>query len=328
MIDRRVFMGALTGGLLAAPHAVGAQPGKKAPHVGLLYPLSRPQVTAVVDALEAGFRDLGYVPGKNIDLDYRWAEGKAERLPVLAAELVSLKVDLIVTVATQATLAAKSSTTTIPIVMVYVADPVGTGIVSSLAHPGGNVTGLGVQWEELSAKLPELIKEAFPRTSRVAVLADPNNPGYTVYRAAIGDAARKLGLQLAAYDTRTLDELEAAFPAMIRDRVHALVVPIQPFTYQHRQRITDLAAKHRLPAIYGVRLFVQAGGLMSYGVNENDVHRRAAYFVDRILKGAKPADLPVERPTRFELVINLRTARALDLVIQPALLGRADEVIQ
>jgi putative ABC transport system substrate-binding protein len=326
-MDRRAFL-ALVGGFLASPDVTSAQPTRRVPRVGLLFPLSRPVASVSADALEAGFRELGYIPGESIILDYRWAEGQAERLPILAAELVASKPDVIVTVATQATLAAKAVTTTIPLVMAYVADPVGTGIVSSLARPGGNVTGIGVQLEEFSAKLPELLKEAAPRTSHVAVLADPNNPGYQVHQAAVRDTARRLGLKLATYDTRTLDELQATFPAMVRDQVDALVVVIQPFTYQHRQRIAVLAAKHRLPAIYAGRAFVEAGGLMCYGVSEAGVFRRAAYYVDRILKGTRPADLPVEQPATFELVVNLKTAKELGLTLPRSLLLRADEVIQ
>jgi putative ABC transport system substrate-binding protein len=279
------------------------------------------------DALEAGFRDLGYEPGKTILLDYRWAEGRTERLPALAAELVGSKPEVIVTVATQATLAAKAATTTIPLVMVGAGDPVGTGLVASLPRPGGNVTGIGVHLEEFSAKLPELLKEAIPRASRVAVLGDPSNPAYPVNQI-IHDTARRLGLTPVAHDARTIDDLQAAFPAMVRDRINVLVVPLQVFTYQHRQRIAALAAKHRLPAIYSGRAFVDAGGLMCYGVSEAAVFRRAAYYVDRILKGATPADLPVERPTKFELVINLKTAKTLGLSIPQSLLVRADEIVQ
>ena len=328
-MNRRTFLSGLTLGTLAWPLAVEAQqPRGKPPHVGLLFPLSRQVASVSADALEAGFRDLGYTPGGNIILDYRWAEGQTERLPALAAELVGSKPDVIVTVATQATIAAKAVTTTIPLVMVGAADPVGTGLVSSLARPGGNVTGIGVHSEEFSAKLPELLKEAVPRASHVAVLGDPSNPAYHPVNQIIHDTARRLGLKPAAYDARTLDELQAAFPAMVRDRVNALVIPLQVFTYQHRQRIAALAAKHRLPAIYSGKAFVDAGGLMCYGVSEAGVFRRTAYYVDKILRGAKPADLPVERPTKFELVINLKTAKALGLTMPRSLLLRADEVIQ
>jgi putative ABC transport system substrate-binding protein len=326
ILDRRAFV-TLVVGLLAGPDVTSAQPTRRAPHVGLLFPLSRQVASVSADALEAGLRELGYIPGENITLEYRWAEGHAERLPSLAAELAGSKPDVIVTVATQATVAAKAVTTTIPLVMVSVGDPVGTGIVSSLARPGGNVTGVGVHLEEFSAKLPELLKEAVPRASRVAVLADPSNLGYRVNRA-IHDTARTLGLKPAAYDARTLDELQAAFSAMVRDQVNALVVPLQVFTYQHRDRIATLAAKHKLPAIYGGRAFVDAGGLMCYGVSEAGVFRRAAYYVDRILKGARPADLPVEQPTTFELVVNLKTAKELGLTLPRSLLLRADEVIR
>jgi putative ABC transport system substrate-binding protein len=321
-----MFLAGTSAVLLAAPRLVSAEQAKRIPRIGLLFPLARPQVPLYVDALEGGFHSLGYTPGQNIIFDYRFAEGRLERLPALAAELVALKVDLIASVATQATLAAKAATTTIPIVMVYVGDPVGTGIVQSLAHPGGNVTGLGVHGEEFAAKMPEFLKEASPGTSRVALISDPVNPASPIYRGVIGDASRKLGLQFVPYDAP--EEIEAAFQAMVRDRVNAVIVAHQPFTYRHLQRIVQLAAKYRLPAMYGVSEAVRAGGLMSYGVDEADVFRRAATYVDKILKGAKPGDLPVEQPTKFELVINRRTAKALGIVIPPALLQRADEVIE
>ncbi len=272
--------------------------------------------------------EIGYIPGESIILDYRWAEGNADRLPALVLELVSSKPDVIVTVATQATLAAKTAATTIPIVMVCVGDPVGAGIVQSLARPGGNVTGIGIHLDEFSAKLPELLKEASPRTSRIAVLADPSNPGYRVPQAAFSDASRRLGVELVRYDVRTLHDLQAAFPAMSRYGINGLVVVIQPFTYQHRQLITALAAKHQLPAIYQGRAFVDAGGLMCYGVSEAGVFRRAAVYVDRILKGARPAELPVEQPDTFEFLVNLKAAKELGLTMPRSLLLRADEVVQ
>jgi putative tryptophan/tyrosine transport system substrate-binding protein len=327
-LNRRSFISGITSVLLAAPHSVSAQQAKRIPRVGLLFPLARPQVSLHVDALEAGFRSLGYTPGQNIILDYRFAEGRLERLPALAAELAALNVDLIASVATAATLAAKSATTTIPIVMIYVGDPVGTGIVQSLARPGGNVTGLGIHGEEFAAKMPEFLKEAYPRTSRVALLSDQISPLYTLYQGVVGNASERLGLRFTTYEARSADAIEAAFQAMVRDRVNAVIVPNQPFTYRYQQRIVELAAKHRLPAIYGVRAAVRAGGLMSYGVDEADVFRRAATYVDKILKGAKPADLPVELPTKFELVVNLKTAKTLGLTIPQLLMLRADEVIQ
>ena len=327
-MNRRVFLAVLACGLVAKPIAPSAQSTRRVPRVGLLFPLSRQVASVSADALESGFRELGYLLGETVILDYRWAEGHAERLPALAAELVSSRADIIVSVATQATLAAKAATTTIPIVMVYVGDPVGTGLVQSLAKPGGNVTGIGVQLEEFAGKLPELLKEAFPRLSRIVYLADPNNPGCRVLQTTLGDTTKRLGLQLALYYVRTPDELQADFPAMGRDRVNALVVAYQPFTYQHRQRITALAAKYHVPAIYAGRAFIDAGGLMSYGVSEAGVFRRTAIYVDTILKGTQPADLPVERPDKFELVLNLKVATALGLTMPQSLLLRADELVQ
>jgi len=329
-LGRRAFFVGAAAVIISPARVARAQRPGTVPRVGALFPLSLTDmgVPATVQALERGLRDLGYVPGKDIVVEYRWGHARAERLPELAAELVRLKVDVLVSVATQASLAAKASTTTIPIVMVYVGDPVGIGMVSSLARPGGNITGLGANAEEYAAKYPELLKQAVPRASRVAVLLDPVNPSYGVYWRAFRPTAQALGIQFFSHDVRTPEELPGAFAAMVRQGADALIAPIQPFTFRHQQRIIDLAAKHRLPAIYGTKEAVEAGGLMSYGVNQPDVFRQAATYVVKILKGAKPADLPVEQPSKFELVINLRTAKALGLTIPESLRSRLDEVIQ
>jgi putative ABC transport system substrate-binding protein len=328
MMERRAFLGVLATSLVIAPVPVAAQQAKQAPRIGLLFPIAKSQLSVHMEAIEAGFRDVGYSPGQSIILEYRFAEGHFDRLPALAEELVNLKVDVIVSVATQATLAAKAVTTTIPIVMVSVGDSVGTGIVASLARPGGHVTGLGIDLEEIMAKMPELLKEALPKIARVALLTDPTNPGARTARIVISDASRKLGLQLIVYEGRTAEDIEPAFQSMVRDHAHGVIVPVHPFTYQHRERIVKAAASHRLSAVYGARAFVAAGGLMCYGFNEVEVFRRTATYVDKILKGAKPADLPVELPTKFELVINLKTAKALGLNIPRSLLARATELIQ
>ncbi len=313
-------------GILATPLAAEAQPAGKVPRVGFLLPGAQATSAPFVDAFRQGLG--GYVEGRTIEIHYRWAEGKAERLPELAGELVRLKVDILVTPGQQATLAVKQATATIPIVMVGVQDPVGTGLVGSLARPGANVTGLSAQAEEYAAKWLELLKTVLPHLARVAVLADPTNPSYDVYWRALRPAARTLGVQLHALDARQPGDLPGAFAEAARQRVGALVVPLQPFTTRAQSRIVELAAKSRLPAIYALKEAVGIGGLMAYGASLPDMYRQAAIYVDKILKGAKPADLPVEQPTKFELVINLKTAKALGLKIPQSVLIRADEVIQ
>jgi putative ABC transport system substrate-binding protein len=267
--------------------------------------------------------------GQNIAIEPRWAEGKFERLPELAVELVRLKVDVIVSNVTQASLAAKRATATIPIVMVGVGDPLGSGLVDNLARPSGNVTGPSSMLAEVSAKQLALLKETVPRASPVAVLWNPANPVWQASALKQTEAAASaMGLQLQRLNARGPDELEAAFAAMTRERAGALFVPADIIFVRHAQQMADLAAKHRLPAMYGFREHVDAGGLMSYAPSFPVMFRRAAAFVDKILKGAKPGDLPVEQPTKFELVINLKTAKALGIAIPQSVLQLADEVIR
>jgi len=268
------------------------------------------------------------VEGQNFAIEERWAEGRAERLPDLAADLVRLKVDVIVTGSTPGARAAKQATTKIPIIAVVVGDPVGTGLVASLARPGGNLTGLSDITVDLSAKRLELLKEVAPTASRVAVLWNPTHPTNPLQLRETQVAAQALGLTLQPVVVGSSDELERAFAAMMRERASALLVLAETLTLLHRRRLADLAAKNRLPAMYPFREQAEAGGLMSYGPSIPDMYRRAAVYVDKILKGAKPADLPVEQPTRFELVINLKTAKALRLTIPPSVLIRAEEVIR
>ncbi len=294
--------------------------------MGLLLPGVQATSSPNVDAFRQGLG--GYVEGRNILIDYRWAEGKAERFSELAAELVRLKVDVMVTPGQQATLAAKLATTTIPIVMVGVQDPVGTGIVGSLARPGANVTGLSAQAEEYAAKWLELLKAVIPHLARVAVLADPANPSYDVYWRELRRAARILAVELHALDAREPGDLPGVFAKAARQRVDALVVPQQPLTIRAQSQIVELAAKSRLPAIYALTAAVGIGGLMAYGPSLADMYRKAATYVDKILKGAKPGDLPIEQPTKFELVINMKTAKALGLTMPPSVLLRADRVIE
>jgi putative ABC transport system substrate-binding protein len=273
-------------------------------------------------------RDLGYVEGRNVAVEYRDAEGRYDRLPALAVDLVVLKVDVIVVTNTPAAVAAKQATTTIPIVMTLVSDPVGSGLVVNLARPGGNVTGLSFMHPELSRKRLELLKEVIPKVAQVAVLSNPSNPNTPPLLRETEAAARALSLQLQIVEVRDSAALDSAFSAMTKAHVGALVVMPDSVFFDQRKRIVDLAAKSRLPAMYSWREPVDAGGLMAYGASGPDIFRRAAEYIDKILKGAKAADLPIEQPTKFELVINLKTAQALGLTIPQSLLVRADEIIQ
>jgi putative ABC transport system substrate-binding protein len=317
--------------LLVAPLAAEAQPAAKMPRLGYLESRSPSRVADQLEALRQGLSELGYVEGRNIVIEYRYAEGKFERLPDLAADLVRLKVDLIVAGTTRSVLAAKDATSTIPIVMLAVADPLGSGLIASLARPGGNITGLTFLGAELSAKRLELLKEVVPGLSRVAVLWHPGAHGERTQRDMLKEtevAGRALGLQLQFLEAREPSDFDGAFSAMTREHAGALLVLTSPMFSAEGARLADLAAKSRLPATYHLKVFAEAGGLMSYGARFTDQYRRAATFVDKILKGAKPGDLPVEQPTKFELVINLKTAKALGLKIPPSVLVRATEVIE
>ena len=331
MITRRTFFGTLAGGLLAVPLAAEAQPAAKVYRIGSLANAAptAPQAIPLWKAFAEGLRERGYVEGQNVVMEYRWTEGRLERSPSLATELVGLKVDLIVAVGTAGARAAKQATGAIPIVMVYVVDPVVAGLVDSLARPGGNLTGVafGAGLAIVSKHL-ELLKAAIPKVSRVAVLSDPAHPLDAGYRREAQAAAGVLGVSLQFYEVRDPNELEGAFTGMTKARAGALLGLTQPFAFVHARRIADLAVKSRLPAVFAFRESVEAGGLMAYAANAPDMFRRAATYVDKILKGAKPGDLPVEQPTKFELVINLKTAKALRLAIPQSLLVRADHVIQ
>jgi putative ABC transport system substrate-binding protein len=316
--------------LLAAPLAAGAQPGKVY-RLGLLYgssPAFNPESDPSDKAFVQGLRENGYVLGQHLAIEFRSALGRPERLPGLAAELVRLPVDMIVTSSTAAALAAKGATSNIPIVMMGVSDPVGRGLVASLARPGGNVTGLtnnpGAGWD---SKMLELLKEAAPRVSRVVLVHSGAAPELGALKA-LEMVGPGLGVTILTAEVRDPDGLAEAFAAIVRQRADALFVTPSPLNYRLLQRIVEFATANRLPTMFGDRAYVDAGGLMSYWTSWNDLSRRAAYYVAKILKGAKPADLPVEQPTKFELVINLRTAKALGLTIPPAVLARADEVIQ
>jgi len=318
----------LTLSLLAAPLAAEARRAGNIPRIGVLVPAEPSIDDPIIVAFRRALHDLGYVEGQTIAIEWRLAHGRAERFPALIAELIGLKVDVLVIGSTAATVAAKQATQTIPIVFLGVADPVGRGLVASVARPGGNLTGAAFAYGEgFSRKWVELLKEAVPSITRVAVLADPAGPS-TLHVHEMQSAAQALGLTLQVLEVRDPRQFDNVFAAMTTEGAHALIVDASPFFHTHRRRIVDLAAQHRLPAIYWERVFVEAGGLMSYGARLADFWRRAAVYVDKLLKGATPADLPVEWPMRFELVINLKTAQALGLTIAPVVLIRADEVLE
>jgi ABC-type uncharacterized transport system substrate-binding protein len=329
-MERRAFLAGTGAVLLAAPLAAEAQQAVKIARIGYLahHLAANPSLQ---EAFLQGLRDHGYVEGRNVVIEYRSAEGKPERLSALAAELVALKLDVILAAGTPQALAAKQATRTVPIVFAGVSDPVTSGLVTSLARPGGNVTGSSLLAPELVGKGLEQLKQAVPEVSRVAVLWQPGVLGERTEKdmlQAAEVAARVLGVRLHFVEARGPEDFDRAFSDMTRARPGALTVLSTPMFVSERKRLVALAAKNRLPAMYPLREFVVAGGLMSYGPNDAEQFRRAATYVDKILKGAKPADLPVEQPTKFELVMNLKTAKALGLTIPPSLLARADEVIQ
>jgi putative ABC transport system substrate-binding protein len=326
VIDRRTFIGSVAGGLVVTWSAAEAQPAAKVYRIGFLLGATAESNELLLHALNEGLRDLGYVEGRNFVFERRYADGRPERLPDLAAELVRLRVDVIVTGSNIHVAAAQRATATIPIVIVSAGDPVGAGFIASLARPGGNITGLSSDAShEIFGKNLALLKEIVPKLSRVGVLGQvPSQSGF----AGLETAARQLNVALEVVEIRSPDDFEGAFATMVGKRVGAVIVFGGPLTYMRRQQIADLALKHRLPAITLLNEFTQAGLLMSYGPNLPDLYRRAASYVAKILRGANPADLPVEQPTKFELVINLKTAKALGLTIPQSLLLRADEVIQ
>jgi putative ABC transport system substrate-binding protein len=328
-VRRREFI-ILLASATACPLAAHAQQqAGKVPRIGYLGLTSPSDRPPLLDAFRQRLRELGWVEGQNIVIDYRFAEDRVDRLPDLAAELVRLKVDVIVSLGTQGVTAAKNATETIPIVMIAVRDPVGIGLIASLARPGGNVTGVsGYAGLELVTKQLELLKETVPQIRRVAILSNPSNAYHQLAIREVNVAARPLGVQLLLLEAQGPNEFDSAFAAMAKERAGALLVLSDGIFSSHSTRLADLAARSRLPAAYAVRESVEAGGLMSYGPSFLDLYRRSAVYVDKILKGAKPADLPVEQPTKFELVINLKTANALGLEVPATLLARADEVIE
>jgi putative tryptophan/tyrosine transport system substrate-binding protein len=305
-----------------------AQQPAKVPRIGFLIATSQSVSSARIEAFQQGLRELGYVEGKNVVIEWRSAEGKLDRLPALAAELVRLKMDIIVTAGPADTRAAKEATVTIPIVMTWDNDPVGSGFVASLARPGRNITGLSTLAPELSGKQIELLKEIVSKLSRLGVLGSSAEPGNAQSLKEVELAAGAFGMQLQYLDILSSKDIETAFRTAVKGRVDAVLVLSSPVTGSYRKEIAELAVKSRLPAIYWRSDFVEAGGLISYGTSFNDLYRRAATYVDKILKGAKPADLPVEQPMKFEMVINLKAAKQIGLTIPPNVLARADKVIK
>jgi putative ABC transport system substrate-binding protein len=326
-LKRRGFLALIGGAAAAWPLAVRAQQPAKVPRIGFLF-YGSPDPAPELDSFRQGLRELGYVEGQSIVIEYRFARGRVEQLPALAVELVGLKPDVIVTPGTPASVAAKQATTTIPIVFAGVADAVGAGLIGNLARPGGNITGLTSISAELGGKRLELLKGVVPNAARVAVLYNPADQSNVLILKELQEAAPALGLTLQPLAVRTSGEFESAFAAMTQARVDAFFGAAGILTFEHRSAIVDLAIKSRIPAMWGHRQFVEAGGLMSYAVNFYDQVRRAAGYVDRILKGAKPGELPAQQPTTFEFILNLKTAKALGLDLPPMLLARADEVIE
>ena len=327
-MTRRIMVCLLITALLSTVSPARAQQAAKVPLIGYLTQASLSAVAPRTEAFRLGLKELGYVEGKNIVIEYRSPEGKFDRLPALAAELVRLKVDVIVTAGSGATRPAKAATVNIPIVMAQDDDPVANGFVASLARPGGNITGLSTLSPEISGKQLELLKEIVPKLSRVAVFGSSIAPGNAQALKEIELAAGAFGVKLQYLEVRDPKDIETAFRAASKGRADAVLVLPSPITLSQRRQIVDLAAKSRLPAIYWATEFVEAGGLMTYSVSFTDLFRRAATYVDKILKGAKPADLPVEQPRKFEFVINLKTAKALGLTIPRQVLLRADQVIE
>ena len=327
-MERRAFIASMTGALLAAPLAVEGQSAGKAPaRIGFIGNSDARALAPSVESFRQGLRDLGWIEGQNVNIEYRWAKGHIDHFPLLAAELVRLKADIIVASGTPALRALQQATSTIPIVSaVLLVDPVNAGFVASLARPGGNITGLASQYEEIVNKQVELLAEAVPRLSRMVLLHHKAMGLVTAKPAAA--AAEKMGLKARPVAVSEVAQLEGAFRTAREDRAQALLVLPSPIFNAHRRVLIKLAASYRLPALYEFKDYVRDGGLMSYGVSLPDMYRRAASYVDRILNGAKPGDLPIERPTKFELVINLKTAKALGLTIPSSLLLRADQVIE
>ena len=328
MSNRREFITLLGGAAAAWPLVARAQQAAKVYRIGFLSAGSQVRPPKLWSIFVDGLRELGWIEGNNIVFDRRYADNRLDRLPELAKELVRLNVDVIVTVGTLAPLAAKRATTSIPIVTINAGDPVGSGLVASLARPGGNVTGMSLMAPDLGGKRLELLKEVLPQLAHVAIIWNAANPYSAIVFDETQGAAKKLTIKLQSLEVRSPGDFDGALDITIQKRVDALVVVEDPLTFNHLNKVAEFCASNRLAAIYGLREFADAGGLMTYGASNGDLFRRSVGFVDKILKGLKPSELPVQQPTKFEFVINLKTAKALGLDIPPTLLARADEVIE
>jgi putative ABC transport system substrate-binding protein len=325
---RRNFV-ALLGGVVAAwPFAARAQHGGKIPRIGFMGNSTAALEANLIGAFRQGLRDHGYEEGRNVEIVFRWAEGRYERFPALISELIAANVDVIVTAGTPATLALKKATSTVPVVMAAVGDPVGTGIVPNLARPGGNITGLSTIAPDLEGKRLELLREIVPHLARVAFFLNPANDFHTVSMRQALAAAQALNIELHPCEVSKSEDLADAFAAIVKDKPNGLLILADRIFLHNRQRMMDFATENRLPSVNAYRELVEAGGLMSYGPSYEETHRRAADYVDRILRGARPGDLPIEQPTRFTLIVNLKAAEALGLEVPPTLVARADEVIE
>jgi putative tryptophan/tyrosine transport system substrate-binding protein len=328
-LGRRKFLATLGGAAAAWPLVARAQQGERMRHIGVLSPPSPAAATRNIEALQAGLRDLGYVEGRNVTSVLRFAGGVPARLPELAAELVALKPDVILAGSASGILAARTATRTIPLIFFVIEDPVAMGLVSSITRPGGNITGIWLFGDDsLVAKRLEFLKHVVPGLARIGVIINPGDQGDAIYLKRLPATARALGIHLVIFEARTLAEIEAVLAASARDGMQALFVSQSPLFFSHRAEVAAMAARVRLPAIYGFREFAEAGGLMSYGANLPSAYRQSARLIDKILKGASPADLPVEVPTRFELIVNLKAAKAIGLTIPDAFVSVADEVIE
>ena len=325
---RRNFIAMIGSAAAGWPLAARAQQTGKMYRIGYLGNSTAALEADLVKPFRDGLRDLGYEEGRSVLIEYRWAEGNDERFPVLIAELIAQKVDVIVTTSTPAHLAAKKATRSVPIVMTSSGDPVATGIVASLARPGGNITGLSSIASELQGKRLELLREAIPKLSHIAVFWNPSNPISIIEFKQVSTAAQVLQMKVQSLEVRAPEELEAAFAAIVKERPDGIVIQYDPVFQHNLVRMIDFATQNRIPVVSAHREWVVVGGLMSYGPSYEDMYRRAANYVDKILKGAKPADLPIQQPTKFQLVINLKTAMALGVTIPPSLLAAADEVIE
>jgi ABC-type uncharacterized transport system substrate-binding protein len=329
VVTRRAFLGTLTGGLLAAPLAAEAQPKPEIPRIGLVNPTTPAIGGHLVEAFRKGLREVALIEGKTCVVEVRYGQGRSDRFSELARELVALRVNVIVASTDLVVAAVRRETQTIPIVMAFSSDPVETGFIASFAHPGGNVTGLSGMTPELGAKRVELLKQVLPGLSRLAILWNPDIRGAVLDYKETEAATTSLGVELQSIEVSSEADLDRAFSTLTSRHPQAFILPGgNPVTFSKRKEIVRFAQKNRLPSMYGARDYADAGGLMSYGPSITDMYRRAAFYVDKILKGAKPGDLPVEQPTKFELVINLKTAKALGLTIPPSLLARADQVIE